>query len=45
MEHFARLFKEGGADAALAASVFHNGEIKVARLKEYLAEMGIDTRI
>lgn len=44
MSHFKDVF-EVGADAALAASVFHYNEIKVDKLKEYLAEAGIPVRI
>lgn len=36
-EHFKTVLEEGGADAALAASVFHFGEIEIADLKQYLA--------
>lgn len=36
MSHFVDVFKEGGADAALAASVFHFGEIAIPALKSYL---------
>jgi imidazole glycerol-phosphate synthase subunit HisF len=44
-EHFSQIFKEGGADAALAASIFHFGEIPIPSLKEFLIEEGIDIRI
>jgi cyclase len=44
LEHFAAVFKEGGADAALAASVFHFGEIRIPELKQYLKEQGIPVR-
>lgn len=44
MEHFAETFKNGKADAALAASVFHFGEIKIQELKAYLKEQGINVR-
>jgi len=42
-EHFAKILKEG-ADAALAASVFHYGEIPIPELKSYLQEQGINVR-
>lgn len=42
--HFARVFREGGADAALAASVFHFKEIAIPDLKRYLHEEGIIVR-
>ncbi|GHU71133.1 imidazole glycerol phosphate synthase subunit HisF [Bacteroidia bacterium] len=44
-EHFRDAFIEGKADAALAASVFHFGEIKIRDLKQYLKQEGIITRI
>lgn len=44
-EHFADVFKMAAADAALAASVFHFGEIKIPDLKNYLKEQGITVRI
>jgi len=44
-EHFAEAFIKGQADAALAASVFHFGEIPIPELKEYLAQQGISIRI
>lgn len=44
MEHFRDTFIEGKADAALAASVFHFGEIKIPELKHYLCELGINVR-
>ena len=44
-EHFRDVFTEGHADAALAASVFHFGEIPVPELKQYLRQEGINVRI
>ena len=44
MEYFRDTFIEGKADAALAASVFHFGEIKIPELKMYLCEQGINVR-
>ena len=44
MEHFRDTFRVGKADAALAASVFHFGEIKIPELKQYLCEQGINVR-
>jgi cyclase len=43
--HFSQIFKEGKADAALAASIFHFGEIPIPSLKEYLKSDGINIRI
>jgi len=45
MSHFADVFKSGKADAALAASVFHFGEIKVPELKDYLHQHNILVRL
>ena len=44
MEHFRDAFTLGNADAALAASVFHFGEIRIPELKAYLREEGICVR-
>ena len=44
-EHFRDVFTEGHADAALAASVFHFGEIPVPELKRYLRLEGINVRL
>jgi len=44
-EHFRDTFLEGHSDAALAASVFHFGEIKIPELKSYLKSEGITVRI
>ena len=44
-EHFVDVFTTGKADAALAASIFHFGEIKIPDLKSYLKDKGINVRI
>lgn len=44
-EHFLDAFTKGHADAALAASVFHFGEIAIPELKRYLRQNGVNTRI
>ena len=44
MEHFYDALTEGYADAVLAASLFHYGEIKVPELKDYLASRDIPVR-
>ena len=44
-EHFRDAFIEGKADAALAASVFHFGEINIQELKQYLHNEGINVRL
>lgn len=43
-EHFYDAFTKGKADAVLAASLFHFGEIRIPDLKEYLAGRGIPVR-
>lgn len=45
MQHFADSFTIGRADAALAASVFHFGEIAIPDLKQFLRAQGICVRI
>lgn len=45
MEHFRNAFTIGHADAALAASVFHFGEINIHSLKEYLKQEDIYVRL
>lgn len=44
MEHFATILKDGKADAALAASVFHYNEIRIPELKDYLVRNDIAIR-
>jgi cyclase len=44
LEHFGQVLTEGGAHAALAASLFHYGQLTVAEIKAYLAERGIPVR-
>lgn len=43
-EHFSAVLQDGLADAGLAASVFHYGEINISELKNYLVENGITMR-
>ena len=45
MEHFEDVFDKAGADAALAASIFHFKEIGVTELKQYLSKKGIAMRL
>ncbi len=45
MSHFADAFREGRADAVLAASLFHFGEIAIPDLKRYLRHEGIPVRL
>jgi len=44
LRHFYDAFTEGKADAVLAASLFHFGELTVGQVKEYLEERGIAVR-
>jgi cyclase len=44
-KHFLDVFSSGKADAALAASIFHFGEIKIPELKRYLSQHHIPVRI
>lgn len=44
LEHFHEALSEGGADAALAASLFHYKELEISQVKDYLAEKGISVR-
>ena len=43
-EHFRDTFQIGHSDAALAASVFHFGEIPIPEVKDYLWGEGINVR-
>jgi len=43
-EHFVEIFKAGAADAALAASIFHDGVQSIRALKAFLAANGIEVR-
>ncbi|MEW6726255.1 imidazole glycerol phosphate synthase subunit HisF [Desulforudis sp. 1088] len=45
LEHIAEGLTDGGADAALAASIFHFGEYSVRQTKEFLRERGIPVRL
>lgn len=42
--HFAEVFQRADVDGALAASVFHNGSISIAALKQHLTDTGIQVR-
>lgn len=42
--HFRDVFVDADADAALAASVFHSGEIRIPELKHYLRGQGVEVR-
>ncbi|MCR5641217.1 MAG: imidazole glycerol phosphate synthase subunit HisF [Lachnospiraceae bacterium] len=45
MEHFYEALTEGGAEAALAASLFHFKELEIREVKEYLAGRGVPVRL
>ena len=45
LQHFVEVFDEDAADAALAASMFHYGEVSVPQVKHYLKEKGIAVRL
>ncbi len=44
LEHFCHVLTDGGAHAALAASIFHYGQLTVAEIKGYLAARGVPVR-
>ena len=44
-EHLADVLTEGGADAALVASVLHYGEYTIRELKKYLSDRGVKVRL
>ena len=44
VEHFAEVFTQADVDGALAASVFHSGQIRIPALKQALAGQGIEVR-
>lgn len=44
VEHFAHVFEEDVADAALAASLFHYNELTVREVKEHLKQRGVEVR-
>jgi cyclase len=45
LQHLVDGVKLGGADAVLAASIFHYGEYTVRQAKEYMREHGIEVRL
>jgi cyclase len=42
--HMYEALTEGGAEAALAASIFHFGELSIPNVKKELADMGLEVR-
>ena len=45
LEHLVEAVKKGGADAVLAASIFHFGEYTVQQAKQFMAAQGIEVRL
>jgi cyclase len=45
LQHLVDGVKQGGADAVLAASIFHYGEYTVRQAKQYMAQQGIEVRL
>ena len=45
LEHFYEALTEGGAEAALAASLFHYKELEIREVKEYLRNKGVSVRL
>ncbi|RAK70077.1 imidazole glycerol phosphate synthase subunit HisF [Hymenobacter edaphi] len=45
LEHFTSVFEQAGADAGLAASIFHFGEVGIPELKQHLHSNGIPVRL
>jgi cyclase len=43
-EHFAQAFDQADVDAALAASIFHSGELAIPDLKRFLQQQGVEVR-
>jgi cyclase len=43
--HFVEIFQDGAADAALAASIFHDQVQSIRTLKEFLAARGVEVRL
>lgn len=44
-EHFRDVFRTAAVDGALAASIFHSGELRVPDLKSYLVSQAVDVRV
>jgi len=44
-EHFVDVFEKTGVEAALAAGIFHRGEVRIDEVKEALVERGINARM
>jgi cyclase len=44
LDHFAEAITDGRADAVLAASLFHFGELRINQVKDHMAQKGIPVR-
>ena len=44
LEHFYEVIDQAGADAVLAASLFHYGELTIKQVKDFLSSKGIPIR-
>jgi len=44
VEHFSEVFEKTGAEAALAAGIFHRKEVPISAVKKHLRSKGIETR-
>jgi cyclase len=45
LDHLVQGIRDGGADAVLAASIFHFGEFSIGDAKRYMAERGVEVRL
>ena len=45
LDHFAAAVTDGGADAVLAASRLHFGELTIRQIKEHLRDRGVEVRL
>ena len=45
LEHFLEVIRDADADAVLAASLFHYGELTIRQVKQYLADNGVEVRL
>jgi cyclase len=44
-QHIVELFQNSGADAALAAGIFHRGEVTIGQVKQLMINAGIPARL
>ena len=45
LDHLVEGLRDGGANAVLAASIFHFGEFSIAEAKAYMARCGLNMRL